>query len=569
MKQVVSRFSGSGVRIGVAGVVAIAIATATSVDRTEAQLPSVSVPGIVTVQPTAPSLTVTTPSLPSVKVTPPALTVPSTPVTPEVTVTLPPVQTPPVAIPKPPPVTIPKPPPVALPRPPAVEAPKVAAPQVPQAGTPRVGAQAPAGTLANRPAPSAGESAPSSGGPGSVGPGAASSPAAASLASVGIPSAAALRAASPAQRRQLLRRAWDRPLRGKSLRQLRRTIEQYQGCLGALPPQSRRTLRLRAGIGPGQPASRRVVARRLGIPLTRALRVERSALRQLVGAGERGRCGGGTPTAAGTTSGGSAPAPAAGSAAGARGGANPRKGSAGADDPRDARDRRDGSGPDYLLDPSRSGESAVGTALVLLLVLLALALGVFALARLFGGRSRGEAGAATAAQPERPLLFLSAAGLISTRPKQTPATPATRSAAPALPSIPAVYRSARARALVGRLSQSFTLVLIASWEHDDNRVRRVALDDRELPVLTARRGSADSKIRGVARVARSRPAAWIDADVDDRHKHWASGRSLPTLLVAADDDALMEEQVGTLLLEWAEQLAHGDRPADRVATPQL
>src|ERR1044072_1188966 len=68
------------------------VAAAKGVDRTEAQLPNVSVPGVVTVQPTAPSLTVTTPSLPPVQVTPPALTVPSTPVTPEVTVTLPKVQ---------------------------------------------------------------------------------------------------------------------------------------------------------------------------------------------------------------------------------------------------------------------------------------------------------------------------------------------------------------------------------------------------------------------------------------------------------------------------------------------
>ena len=568
MSQVVSRFRGSGGRIGVAGLVALAIVTATSVDSTEAQLPSVSVPGVVTVQPTAPSLTVTAPSLPPVKVTPPALTVPSTPATPEVTVTLPSVQTPPVAIPKPPPVS--------LPQAPAVAAPKVAAPQAPQIDAPRAGAQAPAGSLTNRPAPSAGGSAPRAegsppgpGGSGPVGPDAAGSPTAASLASVGIPSAAALRAASPAQRRQLLRRAWNRPLRGKSLRRLRRALEQYQGCLGALPPQGRRTLRLRAGIGPGQPASRRVVARRLGIPLTRALRVERSALRQLVSAGERGRCGGGgAMTPAGTAGGGSATGPASGPRAGARGGADARRDAPRGDGSRDARDRRGNSGPDYLLDPSRSGESAVGTVLVLLLVLLALALGVLALARLFGGRSRAQAGGAPVAQPERPLLFLSAAALISTRPNAT-APPATRSQKSAPTSIPAVYRSYRARALVQRLAQSFTLVLIAGWEHDDNRVRRVALDDRELPVLTARQGSADSKIRGVARVARSRPAAWVDPDVDDRHKRWAGGRSLPTLLIAADDDALMEEQVFTLLREWAERLAHGDRPADRVATPQL
>jgi hypothetical protein len=117
---------------------------------------------------------------------------------------------------------------------------------------------------------------------------------AAALVGLGIPSAAALRKATPAGRRQLLRQAWDAPLRRAKLRRLRHTLATYGDCLDELSAQGRRTLVLRAGLGSGRPASRRAVARRLGVPLKRELRVESGALRKLTSAGRAGLCGAAT-----------------------------------------------------------------------------------------------------------------------------------------------------------------------------------------------------------------------------------------------------------------------------------
>lgn len=575
MRQGFARYRGSGLRIAVAMLLALAIATAATVDQTEAQLPNIEVPGVVTVQASPPKLTVTTPALPPLNVTPPAVKVPSTPVTPSVTITPPSVKTPPIAIPKQT-VTAPKPPSVNLPQAPAVQAPKVASPKLPQVDAPQTQARPQSGAEATPPAAGSGAAIPrSASGAGTAGSSSTSGPSTAALASLGVPSAATLRAASPAQRRQLLRRTWNRPLRGKRLRQLRRTLEQYETCLGGLPQQGRRVLRLRAGVGPGQPLSRRVVARRLGISLTRALRVERSALRQLVGAGTRGGCGGGGSVLA------AADAGVSGSpAADARGVAAARRGSNRTPAERDARDQpaADKSrAPGDLFDPSREGDNALEPALFLLLVLLVLGLGVLGLTRLLGGGSSAPAPAAAAAASasaaaavpgtprRRPLLFLSAAGVISLQPAAA-TTPRARSGGSASEPIAGIYVSDQARALVQHLAASFDLILIAGWEHDANGARRVAVDGGELAVVTARHGSVDSRIKGVARAARNRPAAWIDEDVDARHKAWASTRPQPTLLVAADDDALREDELVALLDEWADQIALGKRPRQRLVS---
>lgn len=557
MRQVVARFRGSGLRIAVAVLLALAVTTAATVDQTEAQLPGVEVPGVVTVQTTPPKLTLPTPSLPPLNVTPPAVTVPATPVTPQVTIKPPTVQTPPVTLPKPS-VTAPAPQ-VTLPQAPKAKAPAVAAPQLPQVDAPRTGArpQQP-GAQAGPPSASEGSTA--------AGSGPAGGPSAATLASLGVPSAAELRAVSPAKRRQLLRRTWDQPLRGKRLRQLRHTVEQYQACLGGLPRQGRRALRLRAGIGPGQPVSRRVVARRLGLSLTRALRVERSALSRLVSTGERGLCdsGGGGSVLPATAAGAGGPASAGtGGEAGNHGEAVRKNAS------RDARDRTDprkrADDPGYLFNTSRDGNDTLQTVFFLLLALLVLGLGVLVLKRLLGGGSSATPAAPVARGRRRPLLFLNAAGLISLQ-RTAAAAPRARSGASGSKVIVATYVSAQAREFVQHLTASFDLVLISGWRHNANHAGRVALENGELPILMARQGSADSKLRGVARVARNRPAAWIDEDIDDLHKDWAKGRPLPTLLVVADDAARMEEPTVSLLHEWAEQVALGERPQQRLVS---
>jgi hypothetical protein len=101
-----------------------------------------------------------------------------------------------------------------------------------------------------------------------------------------------------AQRRQLVRQAFDSPLRKQRLRQLRKVIRRYGGCFGALPDRGRRVLELRAGLFGEEPASRRVIAREIGTSPRGVLRLERSSLRRLISFGERGICGSGDAVAA-------------------------------------------------------------------------------------------------------------------------------------------------------------------------------------------------------------------------------------------------------------------------------
>jgi len=133
---------------------------------------------------------------------------------------------------------------------------------------------------------------------------------------------------------------------------VRRLVARYGGCLQELPTRQRRVLRLRAGVGPAEPASRAAVARRLDLTVTRVRRVEHRALRALRRAGRTGCAavsatgdlvggadGGATLLASGTGAGG------ADAAAGADGG-----GSVG--DPGDPADPAGGAGG--------SGDSSAG-----------------------------------------------------------------------------------------------------------------------------------------------------------------------------------------------------------------
>ncbi len=69
---------------------------------------------------------------------------------------------------------------------------------------------------------------------------------------------------------------------------MRQAIQQYGACLHVLTTRQRRVLRLRAGVGPAEPATRVEVARRLDLSVRRVRRVERRGLRVLKSAGRRG-----------------------------------------------------------------------------------------------------------------------------------------------------------------------------------------------------------------------------------------------------------------------------------------
>jgi hypothetical protein len=71
-------------------------------------------------------------------------------------------------------------------------------------------------------------------------------------------------------------------------RRVRRLVARYAGCLSGLPARQRRVLRLRAGIGPREPATRAAVARRLDLPVARVRVAERRGLRALRRSGRDG-----------------------------------------------------------------------------------------------------------------------------------------------------------------------------------------------------------------------------------------------------------------------------------------
>lgn len=90
--------------------------------------------------------------------------------------------------------------------------------------------------------------------------------------------------------------------RTASQRRLRRLLERNSGCLSQLPAVRRRLVLLRVGADGRPPLSRRQVARRLGVPVTRVVREERGAVNTLR---ERaGRCSGGENEGAGAALGG-------------------------------------------------------------------------------------------------------------------------------------------------------------------------------------------------------------------------------------------------------------------------
>jgi hypothetical protein len=581
VRQGILRVGGSGLRIVVAVTAALAVAVGFDVDQPRAQLPTIEVPGVISVQPTAPAPTVTSPTLPSLQVTPPSVTVPKTPVTPEVKVELPRLQTPAVTVPQAPSVKAP-----------SVVSPKPSAPQVgaePQAdllgGTGSRSGDSQGGSDARRgdgqgsgdaragggsPPPATGSRAAdesSADGGGSLGTVGGSAPAATTRS--GAARAAARRGLSPAQRRLLLRRTPDRPLHGEQLRRLRDALAQYGGCLDAATPRGGRVLRLRAGIGPGPPLGRRAIAQRLGVSQAQALQSERTALRRLAGG-----CGDAAATASAGADGARTTTGATASrAATSTDGAGPAD-RAGTDDSGGASsgssdDRRRAARPDGLLDTDRTGTDALAVAVVLLIVLVSLALGALGLVQLRGDRA-GERQTAVPVPPtrgRRPLLFVSATGLVSMQrpPPGQRSEGAGHGNGDATTGTPS-YVSERARELVGRLATSFDLVLIVGWRQDANRLGRMALDDRELPLLAARTGSPDSKLRGVARLARNRPVAWVDRELGDGQLAWADRRSSPTLLVEADEEALAEEPLVALLDDWAERVTHGETPQQRLVS---
>jgi hypothetical protein len=379
----------------------------------------------------------------------------------------------------------------------------------------------------------------------------------AGLVTTSLPSRSELAKLPPAQRRKLIRRAFDAPLRERSLRQLRKTIRHYSGCLRALPYSGRRVLELRAGPLGGDPATRRAIGRRIGASPRAVARLERSSLRRLIDTGERGLCVGGSAAAAfgGLADGSDGPGstlPGGGDSGGSGNSLSPA-GEVLAD--------THSGGPSPLLDLGDGQEGPAETLLFFLLALLAV-IGPLAAIAIAAQRRAGAAAAPGRDAGKRPLLFLDVDGVIVLDPRLGGVPRGRIHASP----LGLSYVPDRAGALVRELATRFDIVWATGWEHHAN----TGLSDplglpEQLPVLTfgksARFGSSKWKLKPVKDYAGTRPAAWLDDTFVARHERWAAHRSVPTLLVRVDSRAGLAPEHVERLIRWADGLARSQAAA--------
>lgn len=113
-----------------------------------------------------------------------------------------------------------------------------------------------------------------------------------------------------------------------------------------------------------------------------------------------------------------------------------------------------------------------------------------------------------------------------------------------------------------RLARTFELVWATGWEERANEYlpHILSLACRELPVLSfdgRRPGTSGDhwKLAAIdAYAGATRPAAWIDDDLDERCEAWAAARSAPTLLVRTEPALGFTDEHVTVLERWAENL---------------
>ena len=114
---------------------------------------------------------------------------------------------------------------------------------------------------------------------------------------------------------------------------------------------------------------------------------------------------------------------------------------------------------------------------------------------------------------------------------------------------------------VERLVERFELVWATGWEEKANEylpfILKLSLE--RLPVLTfdgrAVFGSAHWKLDAIDRYAGSRPAAWIDDNLDKDCERWARRRKVPTLLIRTESPVGLTDQHVEELLRWADEVS--------------
>ena len=112
-----------------------------------------------------------------------------------------------------------------------------------------------------------------------------------------------------------------------------------------------------------------------------------------------------------------------------------------------------------------------------------------------------------------------------------------------------------------RLSERYEIVWATGWEEKANEYLPfiLKLSLKELPVLTfdgrAVFGSSHWKLDAMTEYAGSRPAAWIDDNIDEECENWAKQREAPTLLVRTKSSVGMTDKHVKTLLKWADRVS--------------
>jgi hypothetical protein len=111
-----------------------------------------------------------------------------------------------------------------------------------------------------------------------------------------------------------------------------------------------------------------------------------------------------------------------------------------------------------------------------------------------------------------------------------------------------------------RLAERFELVWATGWEEKANEYlpHLLGLEEPYLPVLTfdgrAVFGSAHWKVDAIDEYAGSRPAAWIDDNLDDTCWAWAAMREAPTLLIETQCAVGITEDDVARLIKFADEM---------------
>jgi hypothetical protein len=115
--------------------------------------------------------------------------------------------------------------------------------------------------------------------------------------------------------------------------------------------------------------------------------------------------------------------------------------------------------------------------------------------------------------------------------------------------------------LLERLARHFELVWASGWEGLANQhlpsILELGIPEPNHLSFDGRAsfGSSDWKVEAIDDYAGSRPAAWIDDNIDAIGRHWASTREAPTLLIEPAPSIGITRAHAEQMVRWAELVA--------------